>query len=166
MQLQQYYFDAADGIPNSPLPLLFIPAGLAKAVTDGTVEDKIRENGWSGTWVLPVFDFWHYHTTGHEVLVGFQGSGRIGFGGNHGHVVEMTPGDLVLIPAGVGHKRLDSSSDFAVLGAYPPGQDGTIVRAGDKDLDTARNEISRLELPKQDPVTGRSPGLLELWSAV
>ena len=165
MQLQEFHFGAADGIPNSPLPLLLIPAGLAEAVADGTVENTIRENGWSGTWVLPVFDYWHYHTTGHEVLVGFRGSGQIGFGGEHGHAIEMAPGDVVLIPAGVGHKRLKASPDFAVLGAYPPGQDGAIVRAGDKDLDTARNEISRLKLPGRDPVTGRTPGLLEPWFA-
>ena len=113
--------------------------------------------------MLPVFDYWHYHTTGHEVLVGFRGSAQIGFGGEHGPAIEISPGDVVVIPAGVGHRRLDASSDFAVLGAYPPGQDGAIVRAGAKDLHIAKSEIGRLKLPDRDPVTGCKPGLLAPW---
>ena len=64
MELQKFHFGVSGGIPNSALPLLFIPAGLSEAVANGMVEKTVRENGWSGTWVLPVFDYWHYHTTG------------------------------------------------------------------------------------------------------
>ena len=48
-------------------------------------------------------------------------------------------GDVVVIPAGVGHKRLsEKRGGFTVVGGYPPGQSGTITRPGEIPLDEAR----------------------------
>src|SRR5437870_8580248 len=35
--------------------------------------------------------------------------------------LDVQSGDVIVIPAGVAHQKLDASSDFAVVGAYPDG---------------------------------------------
>ncbi|WP_245413490.1 cupin domain-containing protein [Mangrovicella endophytica] len=151
-------------IPNSPLPLLILPGALppeARNSADG--EALLKRNGWQGTWTYTVYDFWHYHTTGHEVLACIRGEAVIGFGGEGGVAITLKPGDVAILPAGTGHKRLSGTSDFAVVGAYPPGQDGAIVREGSMSVDAARQAIALLALPESDPITGDKPGVLAAW---
>jgi hypothetical protein len=62
------------------------------------------------------------------VLTCVSGSARIALGSDDGIVAEVSVGDVTIIPAGVGHKRLSSSADFLMAGGYPPGQSGNIVR--------------------------------------
>lgn len=161
---QLHVFAAADGIPNSRLPLAFWK-GRASVSADGG-QDVCRlyqENGWQGTWVYGVFGYWHFHTRGHEVLTCVAGRARIGFGGDGGIVAEVEPGDVAVIPAGVGHKRLDSSPDFLMAGGYPPGQRGDIVRPGDLDVQRAAREIGSLPLPATDPISGAADGVVTAW---
>lgn len=163
MRVETATFAAMSGMPNSPLPLVLARGAFARDVTKESAGEQVRRHGWTGTWVWPVFDYWHYHTTGHEVLVVLSGTARVGFGGEEGQAFGLSRADMVLIPAGVGHRSLDASSDFKVLGAYPPRQDGTVVRAGEKTLDEALAEISTLSLQRRDPATGEEPGILTHW---
>jgi uncharacterized protein YjlB len=75
----------------------------------------------------------------------------------------MEKGDVCVIPAGVGHKRVDASGDFQVAGGYPPGQQGNIVRPGEMEDQRIADEIAMLKLPDTDPVSGKADGLAELW---
>ena len=69
--------------------------------------------------------------TGHEVLGCVEGEAEIGFGGDGGIKVTFRAGDVVAIPAGVGHKRLsEKRGGFTVVGGYPPGQSGRDHAAG------------------------------------
>ncbi|WP_250123845.1 cupin domain-containing protein [Chroococcidiopsis sp. CCMEE 29] len=64
----------------------------------------------------------HYHSTAHEVLGISRGKAAVRLGGDaRGQTFEVRAGDVIIIPAGVAHKNLDSSSDFLVVGAYPLG---------------------------------------------
>ena len=123
-------------------------------------------NGWQGTWVSNVLPYWHFHTRGHEVLACVSGRARIGFGGDHGIEVDVETGDVCVIPAGVGHIRLDSSGDFRMAGGYPPGQAGNIIRPGDLDDARIAREIAALALPETDPISGKTDGVVEVWRAV
>ena len=153
------YFSAIGSIPNSDLPLLVMETAIPASAANSTkVEKRFAEHGWRGTWTYTVFDYWHFHVEGHEVLACVAGEASIGFGGDKadgGIAFEMKPGDVVIVPAGVGHKRLDGTSDFQVAGAYPPGQNGGITKAGEMTIENARGAISRLPDPKTDPVDGR-----------
>ena len=157
---------APDGdIPNNPLPLILYRRALAPALrTPSACQALFARNGWGGNWVDGVFDYWHFHVTGHEVLGCVAGAAEIGFGGDGGIAVTFTAGDVVIIPGGVGHKRLsEKRGGFTVVGGYPPSQDGTITRPGEIPLAEARATIAALALPKGDPISGNEGPLFAAW---
>jgi len=164
-EAQTFRFEAGAGIPNSRLPLVFWRGRLPAVARSGAAATALfRKNGWQGTWVYTVFPYWHFHTRGHEALACVSGRARIGFGGDHGVKVDVEQGDVCVIPAGVGHLRLDSSADFQMAGGYPPGQDGDIVKPGDIEVEAAAKLIATLKLPETDPITGRPDGVVAAWT--
>ncbi len=157
-------FEPDGGIPNSSLPLVFWRGRLPAAQRSGEAACALfKRNGWQGTWVYTVYPFWHFHTRGHEVLACVSGSAQIGLGGDNGFQADVAAGDVCVIPAGVGHRRLDASADFQMAGGYPPGQQGNIVRPGDIDIGEAIRAIARLALPDADPITGQADGVVTIW---
>jgi len=159
-----HVFEPDGGVPNSRLPLAFWRSRLPADARSGPAANALfRKNGWQGTWVYTVFPFWHFHTRGHEALACVAGRARIGFGGDHGIEVDVAVGDVCVIPAGVGHRRLDSSPDFLMAGGYPPDQEGNIIRIGDLDDGTIAGEIAALALPETDPISGQVDGVVAAW---
>jgi uncharacterized protein YjlB len=75
----------------------------------------------------------------------------------------LRAGDVVVIPAGVAHKRESASPDLLVIGAYPRGQNPDLCRAEAAAHDRALGNIAAVPLPGADPVTGRADPLLECW---
>jgi uncharacterized protein YjlB len=125
-----FHFDRDGGVPNSRLPLVFWRGRLPREARDGAAAGVLfRRNGWQGTWVSNVLPFWHFHTRGHEVLACVSGKARIGFGGDHGIKVDVETGDACVIPAGVGHIRLDASGDFRIGRRLPPATAGQHCQA-------------------------------------
>ena len=104
----------------------------------------------------------------HEVLGICMGTAKVQFGGKRGIVFSVSPGDVVIIPAGVGHKNLGASADLCVVGAYPPNQipdlcDNKGISNPDDKLKVLRN-IQRVSLPSTDPVYGTDGPLLKYWN--
>ena len=115
---------ADDGdVPNSRHPLIVYAGAIDPAAGDpaAAFEDLFRANGWSDGWRNGIFPFHHYHSTAHEVLGIARGAAELRFGGEQGKTFQVKAGDAVLIPAGVGHKRLSATPDLMVVGAYPAG---------------------------------------------
>ena len=157
---------ADDGVlPNNRLPLVVLRSALTPDPDDGAAafERTFRDNGWTGTWRNGIYPFHHYHSTAHEVLGIARGSGEVQFGGEHGGILTVGTGDVVVVPAGVGHKRIGASDDFLVVGAYPEGQDWDLLRADPKDHGPAKDRIARVPWPGADPVHGADGPLLRLW---
>ncbi len=152
-------------IPNNVLPLVLYRHALPPALqTPSGCQALFAENDWGGNWVDGVFDYWHFHVTGHEVLGCVAGEAEIGFGGDDGIKVTFKAGEVVMIPAGVGHKRLSAKrGGFTMVGGYPPGQNGAITRPGEIALDEAKARIADLALPKGDPVFGQEGPLFAAW---
>ena len=128
-----------------------------------TIEEKIHENGWGGSWRNGIYSFHHYHSTAHEVLGLYAGNVKVRFGGPDGQAVQAEAGDVIIIPAGVSHKNLEQSSDFHCVGAYPAGQfpDMRYGKSGERpDVD---KNISSVPLPEMDPVFGKNGPLTEIW---
>jgi uncharacterized protein YjlB len=164
----EYRFEDDGRIPNNPnLPLLVYPGALGGSEREPSrCKERLAGNGWGGAWVNGVFSYHHYHSTSHEVLCVIHGSASIAFGGPEGEVVEVEAGDVVVIPAGVGHKNEGSSGDFSVVGAYPRGQESYDLRTGEEgERPEVLENIRSVPLPEADPLHGGRGPLVERWSA-
>jgi uncharacterized protein YjlB len=144
-----------DGIiPNNPrLPLILYRQVLVPGDTH-RIEHLFAANGWSNAWVNGIHPFHHYHATTHEVLGIAAGGARVQFGGAGGPVVDISAGDAVMIPAGVGHCRLSHASDLVVVGAYPGGSDWDLRRATPADYSSGKPLIAKVADPASDPILG------------
>lgn len=155
---------ADDGtFPNSFLPVLIYRRALEGEVTSSRIEAMFAANNWPAQWVASIYDYHHYHSTAHEVLGVCAGSARVALGGPNGEVVDLAVGDVVVIPAGVAHKLESASDDFAVVGAYPPGQDWDVLVGEERERVIANDNLAHVPLPKSDPVCGASGPLVEVW---
>ena len=157
---------ADDGlIPNNPLPLL-VYKGVVNVAGDrpeATIEKLFGANGWGAMWRNGVYDFPHYHATVHEVLGIARGHAKVRFGGERGEVLEISAGNVAILPAGTGHQCISSSRDFSVVGAYPPGPPMDLVRPTKEAHAKALKTIPKVAVPKTDPVLGVHGGLVKLW---
>ena len=151
---------AADGfIPNNlALPLMCYRGAIDVAGGDAeqTIIRHFARHGWGDAWVNGIYPFQHYHSTAHEVLGIARGRALVQFGGPTGPHIEVGAGDVVLIPAGVGHCRLDMSRDLSVVGAYPAGQSADLRRDNADDFRGALARIAEVPLPPLDPVSGKA----------
>src|SRR5262249_6752569 len=116
-----------------------------------------------GGWRNGIFPFHHYHSTAHEVLGIARGEAEVRFGGEQGETLHVKAGDAVLIPAGVGHKRLSSSDSLPVIRAYPAGQWAALLREGAEDKAGGRSRIAAVPVPLADPVSGRGGPATAAW---
>ena len=159
-----FLFEDDDSIPNNPkLPLLFY-AGVFDDVTPELIEETFHANQWGNNWRASVFPFPHYHTEAHEALGCFIGSATIRLGGAKGIEQKVQPGDVVIIPAGVGHESLESTSNFTMVGAYPPGQDPDLQRGESSERPWALKSIAKVPLPITDPIYGKDGPLMKVWA--
>ena len=167
VEVREYFFEDDGRIPNNPtLPLLVYPQALAEHGRDPSrLKELLAGNGWAGSWVDGVFPYHHYHSTSHEVLCVVGGGARITFGGPEGETVAVEAGDVVVIPAGVGHCRESSGGGFSVVGAYPEGQEDYDLRTGEEgERPGVVENIRSVPLPKTDPLFGGESPLPGRWS--
>jgi uncharacterized protein YjlB len=99
----------------------------------------------------------HFHNTAHEVLCIASGRARVCFGGedNPGKVeTEVKIGDVIVIPAGVGHRLLqDLDGQFEMVGSYPKGMDWDMCY-GREDEKANIEDIKDLGWFDKDPIYG------------
>lgn len=158
---------ADDGIvPNNPrFPLLIYRSAIIgeRRFDLATVIEALFEvNGWRRSWRDTVYDFVHYHFQIHEVLGVARGDAKIECGGVKGRIIAVKAGDVVVLPAGTGHRLIEASTNFLVVGAYP--EHGTYDECTDtRDRPDAIKRISKVRKPVKDPVYGSSGPLNRLW---
>jgi len=76
-----------------------------------------------------------------------EGKVTVLLGGAEGRQLRLKAGDMLAIPAGVGHRRVGEAIGLKVIGAYPPGQSHfTMKRKG--------RVVPRVKLPETDPFYG------------
>ena len=154
---------ADDGaIPNSPLPAL-VYHGVEAATQAADCEALFGANGWGGHWRSGILHEHHFHSTAHEALGIVAGRASVMLGGPGGERVEIGAGDVLVLPAGTGHCRLESSDDLLVVGAYPPGQAWDMRYGDPSEHDEVLANIAAVALPQTDPVLGAGGPLVELW---
>lgn len=160
-----FVFEDDGLIPNNPLPFLVYKGAVdvAGGLPEATIEKLFGSNGWGAMWRNGVYDFPHYHATVHEVLGIARGHAKVRFGGDQGEVLEIAAGDVAILPAGTGHQCISSSSDFSVVGAYPPGPSMDLVRPTKEAHARALQTIPHVAVPKTDPLLGTDGPLVRLW---
>lgn len=164
-QPETLHFDSDNttGYPNSPLPVLLYRQVLDISDADeraDTFESMFKQNGWPPAWRYHLYDFDHFHSTAHEALGIFRGQARARLGGPNGRETVLNAGDVLILPAGVGHASIESDDDFCMVGAYPPGQDPEIERGDPAQLEAAQARVASVALPEADPIGG---SLKTLW---
>ena len=158
----------AGAIPNHPQwPLLVYPAAVAIVGTDpaAAFEALFDRNRWPAAWRNGVFPFHHFHTNAHEVLGVYSGEVTVQFGGDEGVVVTARPGDVIVLPAGTGHKKLASHGALGIVGAYPAGQHPDMHTPLLSNARRSAEAVMRVPLPECDPVYGATGPLFTHWAA-
>jgi uncharacterized protein YjlB len=154
--------------PNHPRwPLLVYPGAVAITGPDPalTFETLFDLNHWPSAWRNGVYPFHHFHSNAHEVLGVYSGEVTVQFGGDNGVTVTAHPGDVIVLPAGTGHKKLSSKGALGVVGAYPAGQQHPdLCKALVSNTDRHSEAIARVGLPDRDPVYGEAGPLLTHWT--
>lgn len=149
---------------NSKLPLiLYRQAAVLNEGDAATIEKIFQQNQWGNSWRNGIYNYHHYHSTAHEVLGIYAGNAKVQLGGPNGLKFDIKAGDIIIIPAGVAHKNLGSSSDFACVGAYPPGQHFDMNYGKDGERPKVDENIKAVGLPNTDPVYGSDGKLMQEW---
>lgn len=150
---------------NEKLPLL-----LYKSCTDlpssnaaEAIEYLLNKNKWKNSWRNGIFDYHHYHSITHEVLLCYSGWATVKMGGQDGVSLDFNMGDMIIIPAGVSHKCEDSSHDFKCIGAYPGGSDYDIKKGESGERPEADMNIKNVPLPDSDPLSPSNGWLFTYW---
>lgn len=133
------------------------PAVLHRGVAATDFAPLFAAHGWTGGWRGTVFGYHHYHSTAHEVLGVIEGGATLLLGGDHGITVDIGPGDVVVIPAGVAHRCLDDRG-LVVTAAYDRGLRPDLLRGEPGERPDADARIARVPAPLQDPVLGPGVG--------
>jgi uncharacterized protein YjlB len=154
-------------VPNNPhFPVLVyrgVVALSASTFDPATLIDTLFEtHGWAKSWRDTVYDFVHYHSQIHEVMGVARGTAKIECGGLKGRVLSFKAGDVLVLPAGTGHRLIDASRNFLVVGAYP--KEGTYDECTDtRECRDAAKRVAKVRKPSKDPVYGKSGPLTWLW---
>lgn len=163
-----FRFDDDGATPNNPrLPMVVYRGSvrLDRRYDPAAVfEDTFAWHGWRESWRDGVYDFLHFHTATHEVLGIARGRVTIQFGGAKGRNLTLAAGDVVVLPAGTGHRRIRASRDLLVVGAYPAGGSYDEPQPEEVDHAEAVASIAKVKLPRQDPVYGAEGALIRLWT--
>lgn len=162
------YFLDDDGVfPNNEyLPVVVYEHAFQVSneedAADG-LEKLLEGNHWHHPWRNGIYDYHHYHSTAHEVLLCYAGSATVQLGGPMGVVLEFRQGDVWILPAGTAHMCLAASGDFKCIGAYPEDQMFDINYGKPEERSKAMEQIEHLPHPKSDPVYGPEGPLAFHW---
>ena len=159
----------ADGgaIPNHPRwPLLHYPNAVALDAADPATsfEALFGRNAWPPAWRNGVYPFHHFHCEAHEALGVYSGEVTVQFGGEGGVVLTARPGDVIVLPAGTGHKKIGSRGAVGIVGAYPAGQSPDMCTPRGSSRERNAAAILRVPLPACDPVHGAGGPLFDHWT--
>ena len=165
---QLYRFEDDGKTPNNArLPLLLYRNALStpqERDPAASYEALFAAHGWTDSWRNGIHGFLHFHARTHEVLGIARGEAQVQFGGDNGRLLTVKGGDVVVLPAGTGHRRLSASDDLMVVGAYPSSGSYDQWRPGEIRHVEVLERIAKVPLPTQDPVYGQEGPLTRLWA--
>ncbi len=166
-QVLHFVLNRNENFPNNTLPVLIyknaLNLPLQKDEAAETAQHIFTKNDWGNTWRNGIYDFHHYHSNTHECLAVVKGNVQVILGGPDGEKVDLKAGDVIIIPAGVGHKCVSGSEDFLCVGGYPQGKDYDICRGKVSKFEDVLKRIIEVPLPDTDPVFGKEGFIKTYW---
>ncbi len=156
--------ESSYSFPNNKIPALVYKSAIMENSADmaALFEEEFQQHNWRNSWRNGIFNYHHYHSNTHEVLGIYSGSAKVQLGGPDGKAFDVAKGDMIVIPAGVAHKNLGASSDFACVGAYPNGRNYD-MNDGSEDISIRQENIRKTPLPETDPLYGDNGPLRKAW---
>ncbi len=161
---------ADDGsIPNNPkLPLVLYRGGVDLSGSpdpERVIEKAFAANGWGDMWRNGIYHYPHYHSMIHEAMGIARGRAKVRFGGHKGKEIDISAGDVVILPAGTGHQLINQSQELVVIGAYPSSGKYDLCRGSKAEHAKALGSIAKVPRPASDPLYGENGPLKKLWPA-
>jgi uncharacterized protein YjlB len=170
LRISKHQIPAHNLIPNTSLqqkPLLHYHAVFPPTISASGIESHLTSIGVvDPQWRYPMFPTTHFHSTTHEVLCISRGKATLCFGGedNPGKVeTQAQRGDVIVVPAGVGHRLLreDGDEEFEMVGSYPKGCNWDMCY-GKKGEEAKVQGIKNLSWFEKDPVYGDKGPVLDV----
>ncbi|KAL1883428.1 hypothetical protein Plec18167_002432 [Paecilomyces lecythidis] len=159
IRITKRLISAWKGIPNTSIqskPLLIYHNAFQASASE--LSSHLQKIGAVvPQWQYSMYPTTHFHSTTHEVLGVVSGRARLCFGGE-GNPERFEPtvqkGDLMVVPAGVGHRLLeDLDGGFKMVGSYPPGKQWDMCY-GNEDEEEKVKSIEKLGWFDKDPLYG------------
>ncbi|KAK8187847.1 cupin domain-containing protein [Phyllosticta capitalensis] len=169
LSISKHQIPAWQNIPNTSSqgkPLIIYHSAFPDKASTPDIEAHLSSVGnLVPQWRYTSLSTTHFHSTTHEVMAVTNGKARLCFGGegNEGRVEPVvSKGDVMVVPAGVGHRLLDDlQGGFEMVGCYPPGfhWDMCYGKEGEESQVEAIRDLKWLE---KDPVYGDAGPVLEV----
>ncbi|KAK0379515.1 hypothetical protein CMEL01_16516 [Colletotrichum melonis] len=168
--------------PNNDLPVL-IYRDVLQPLNEESASERLQRHGWEkkGTW--GTISLKHFHPNTHECYGVFQGSSELVFGEGVSDDVGsgvrciVRAGDVVVVPAGVGHASVSKAEgaadpvegepEYRYVGVYPKGSPHYKYEIGKKKLEEKSGlleEVSAVPVPPNDPLYGIDGPLVRIWN--
>lgn len=169
LRVSKHQIPAHNLIPNTSVqkkPLLHYHGIFPPSITASVIESHLTSVGVvDPQWRFTMYSTTHFHSTSHEVLCISRGKATLCFGGeeNPGRVeLEAQKGDMVIVPAGVGHRLLkeEGNDRFEMVGSYPTGF-GWDMCYGEKGEESKVKSIEKLSWFTKDPAYGDEGPVLD-----
>jgi uncharacterized protein YjlB len=165
--IDRYVLKPNKGFPNNKLPVLIYRNAIQlpeqKNRAANIAQKLFIRNGWSNSWRDGIYDFHHFHSNVHECMAVCIGFANVILGGPNGKRIKLKQGDVIILPAGLGHRCVSKSDDFFCVGAYPEGKDYDIKTGLPKEFTECIRNIEKVPIPKYDPVFGDQGFLKVHW---
>lgn len=162
-EIEKYFFEDDGIIPNNVLPVLVYRQVCTVEDKSNWFESTFIANGWTNNWRDIILPYDHFHSTTHEVLGVGRGDVTLQVGGRLGQQLSLHAGDVVILPAGVGHYALTLNNDYEIVGGYPEGKSWDLLMGNEENREKALIKIKNLPIPFTDPIAGEHGTLLTYW---
>jgi uncharacterized protein YjlB len=164
MTRETYYFNDDGVIPNNKLPVIVYQKVIDTEDASDWLENTFKKNNWLNNWRDIVLPYDHFHSNTHEVLGLGRGKVSLKIGGVNGKIFDLNIGDVLIIPAGVGHHSVSAHTNYQFVGGYPNGNDWDLKTGLEEhERTTILKAISNLAIPDKDPIFGQEGILFEKW---
>lgn len=162
LRVEGFQIPAYKLIPNTSIqkkPVMIYHSAFDSQADAKAIESHLSSQGIvDPAWRYTMYSTTHFHSTTHEVLVASRGRAKLCFGGEENpgkREVVMAKGDVIVVPAGVGHRLLeDLDGGFEMVGSYPRGGKQWDMCYGKRGEEEKVQGIGRLQWFEKDPVYG------------